>query len=98
MPLLPARLTTLLPRSIKWTLPLSYAAVSVIAAVALGAVLMITLAGYYRNQERDYLRTNGLTIADNATSLLDAGVPLEAIESQLLSFAFLTQTRLRYLD
>jgi len=84
--------------SIRWSLPVSYAAVSVIAAVALGAVLMITLAGYYRNQEKDYLRTNGLTIASNASTLIGSGLPLEAIESQLLSLAFLTQTRLRYIN
>jgi signal transduction histidine kinase len=84
--------------SINWSLPVSYAAVSAIAAVALGAVLMITLAGYYRNQEKDYLRTNGLTIASNASTLIGTGLPLETIESQLLSLAFLTQTRLRYIN
>jgi signal transduction histidine kinase len=84
--------------SIRVSLPVSYVAVSVIAAVALGAVLMITLAGYYRNQESDYLRTNGLTIASNASTLIETGLPLEAIESQLLSLAFLTQTRLRYVN
>ena len=86
------------PRSIRWRLPLSYAGISILAAVLLGAVLMVTLAGYYRGQERGYVATNAASVASNTATLIEAGVPTEALTSQLRSFAFLTQTRLRFID
>ena len=42
--------------SIRWRLPLSYGAIALLASVLLGAVLLFSIKGYYRNLERDYLQ------------------------------------------
>jgi hypothetical protein len=86
------------PKSIRWRLPLSYVAVALVAAVALGAVLLTGLRGYYEQREDDYLQSNGATIASSVSLLLDAGTPTDALESQLQAFAFLSQARVRILD
>jgi hypothetical protein len=44
-----------LPKSLRWRLPLSYAAIALLAALSLGAVLMLSLGDYYAEQERGYL-------------------------------------------
>jgi len=44
-----------LPTSIRWRLPLSYAAIALLAALSLGAVLLTTLRNYYLQRELDYL-------------------------------------------
>jgi hypothetical protein len=43
------------PKSIRWRLPLSYALIALLTTLALGAVLLISLQRYYRQQELDYL-------------------------------------------
>ncbi|NIV33527.1 MAG: hypothetical protein GWN58_29995, partial [Anaerolineae bacterium] len=47
-------------RSIRWELPLSYAAIALLATLALGAVLLLTLRGYYRQLEQAYLESSAL--------------------------------------
>jgi signal transduction histidine kinase len=69
-----------------------------VAAVALGAVLLTGLRGYYEQREDDYLKSNGNTIASSVSLLLDAGTPADALGSQLEAFAFLSQARVRILD
>lgn len=88
----------MLPKSIRWRLPLSYAAIVLLASLALGIVLLTTVRGYYARQEGDYLRGNAQRIADSVSRLLATGVATEALPSQVDTFAFLTRTRLRLLD
>jgi signal transduction histidine kinase len=85
-------------RSIRRRLPLSYAAIALLAALALGAVLLLTLRGYYQRVERDFLRSNGQAIAFSLAPLLDEDRPIEEIQARLVSFAFLSQTRVELLD
>ena len=42
--------------SIRWRLPLSYAAIALLATLALGSALLLILRGYYVRVERDYLQ------------------------------------------
>jgi signal transduction histidine kinase len=86
------------PKSIRWRLPLSYVAIALVAAVALGAVLLTGLSGYYEQREVDYLKSNGATIASSVSLLLNADTPADALGSQLEAFAFLSQARVRILD
>ena len=86
------------PKSIRWRLPLSYVAIALVAAIALGAVLLTGLRGYYQQREDDYLQSNGATIASSVSLLLDADTPPDALVSQLQAFAFLSQARVRILD
>ena len=88
----------MIPTSIRWRLPLSYMAIAMLAALALGAVLLTTLGGYYRQREIDYLEPNAAAISANIVLLLEADAPPEALRSQLITFAFLAQARVRLID
>jgi signal transduction histidine kinase len=87
-----------IPRSIRRWLPLSYAAIALLAALALGAVLLIVLRSYYLQRELDYLIGNARAVDDVATRLVALGASPPVIESQLSSLAFLSQTRIRLFD
>jgi signal transduction histidine kinase len=87
----------MIPRSVRWRLPLSYAAIALLAALSLGIVLLTTLRGYYTQRERDYLSSNARAIGAVIAPLVEE-VPLEVLHSHLDSFSFLSQSRLRLLD
>ena len=88
----------MIPRSIRWRLPLTYAAIALLAILALGAVLLVTLRSYYSQQETDYLEGNAEAVGATASLLLAEGVPLgEALHSHLKGFSFLCQCRVRVL-
>jgi signal transduction histidine kinase len=87
-----------IPRSIRRWLPLSYAAIALLAALALGAVLLTVLRGYYLQRELDYLIGNARAVDDVAARLVALGASTSALESQLQSLAFLSQTRIRLYD
>jgi signal transduction histidine kinase len=87
-----------IPKSIRWWLPLSYAAIALLATLALGAVLLAMLRGYYLQRELDYLAGNARAVDDVATRLVALGASPPVIESQLRSLAFLSQTRVRLYD
>jgi signal transduction histidine kinase len=87
-----------IPTSIRWRLPLSYAAIALLAALSLGAVLLTTLRNYYLRRELDYLMNNAQAISAAVTDLLERDTPPAALQSQLKSFSFLSQTRVRLLD
>jgi signal transduction histidine kinase len=84
--------------SIRWRLPLSYAAIALLAALALGAVLLVTLRSYYLRVEWEYLQSNAQAIAFNLGQLLEGDQPAEVLSSRLDSFSFLSGTRVRLLD
>lgn len=88
----------MLPTSIRWRLPLSYAAIALLTALALGLVLLTTLRSFYHRQELDYLTQNAQAIGARLTPLLQSDPPPEALRSQLSSFAFLSQTQIRLLN
>ena len=86
------------PKSIRWRLPLSYGAIGLLAALVLGVVLLTTVRGYYARQERDYLTGNAQEIARRVVRLLAVEAPTEVLQSQVETFAFLSQTRVRLRD
>lgn len=85
-------------RSIRWRLPLTYAAIALIAALALGAVLLITLRDYYAREETAYLRSNARAIGSQLVESLSSAAPRPVLQSQLDNFAFLSQVQLRVLN
>ncbi|CAG0932367.1 two-component system, OmpR family, sensor histidine kinase BaeS [Thermoflexales bacterium] len=85
-------------RSIRWRLPLSYAAIALIATVALGIVLLSTVRNYYARQELDYLASNARAMGKLMAETLVVEAPTEVIKSQLANLAFLSQAQLRVLD
>ena len=85
-------------RSIRWRLPLTYAAIALIAALALGAVLLVTLRDYYAREETSYLLSNARAIGTELTDALSNAAPPPVLQSQLDNFAFLSQVQLRVLN
>jgi signal transduction histidine kinase len=83
-------------RSIQWRLPISYAAIALLAAMSLGVVLLITLRSYYAQHELDYLKGNARAIGTVLVQVLEDSP--EDLKLQLDSFAFLSQSRIRLLN
>ncbi len=82
------------PKSIRWRLTLSYAAIALLAAAALGVVLLTTLRGYYQQRELDYLVSNAQGVTFKFGEAIKKGVPLD---EQAQGLAFLLQARVRVL-
>jgi signal transduction histidine kinase len=83
-------------RSIRWELPLSYAAIALLATLALGAVLLLTLRGYYRQLEQAYLESSALGFSQTLAPVFQG--ESETLQAEVLGLSFLSQTRVRLLD
>ena len=84
--------------SIRWRLPLSYAAIALLATLALGSVLLLTLRGHYLRVERDYVQSNAQAIGVSLAQLLEGDPSPEVLQSQLDNLAFLSKTHVRLFD
>lgn len=84
--------------SIRWRLPLSYGAIALVAILALGAILLVTLNNYYERQEAGYLQRNAEVIGEVVASAGFAPERNSFVQSQITTLAFLTQTRIRVFD
>lgn len=84
--------------SLRWRLPLSYAVIALVTALVLAAVLLITLNGYYLQQELRYLVGNAHTIGIAMRLANSYDLPIEAVQVQVETFSFFSQTRVRLLD
>jgi signal transduction histidine kinase len=82
-------------KSIRSRLALSFAAIALVAAVALGAVLLAILQSYYSNLELEYLRGNAQSIGDVVMIMLSGNAPHDEVQSQIENLAFLSQTRIQ---
>jgi hypothetical protein len=85
-------------RSIRWQLPISYAGIALLAALALGAVLISILRSYYNDLEQRYLQGNAAQIGLAVGQLLQAEAPEFIIRDQVSSWAFMLQARVQLLD
>ncbi len=95
----------LIPSSIRWRLPLTYGAISLLATVCLGSVLLFLLRSYYAGLELRYLEKNaesiGLALMDlfqPAAAAMPAAERDDLLQSQLNSFSYLTETRIELFD
>lgn len=88
----------MIPGSIRWRLPLSYATIALLAVLFLGVVLLITLRGYYQQQELNYLNNNAQAIGSIMAEMAKADYPQKVLDSQIKALAFLSQTRVRWLN
>jgi signal transduction histidine kinase len=82
-------------KSIRPRLALSFAGIALVAALALGAVLLAILRNYYLNQELDYLRGNAQSISDVVMAMMSADAPHDEVQLQIENLAFLSQTRIQ---
>jgi len=85
-------------RSIRLRLPLTYAGIALLAALALAAVLLFTLRGYYAGLERRRLASNAGGIAAALAQLLESGASQSVIAGQVNSWAFFIEARVRLQD
>jgi signal transduction histidine kinase len=81
--------------SIRWSLPVSYAAIALLGALCLGVVLLTTLRGYYDELERENLTVNAKVVGRALGRFLETNQPVDTIEPQLRLFAFMSQTHIR---
>ncbi len=94
------RFGTIYPHSIRWRLPISYAGIALLAAVALGGVLLFTLQQYYEELEREYLDASAASFAHSAERLFRDRdtLPDDVLQSSANIYAFLVKARVRLLD
>lgn len=85
-------------RSIRLRLPLTYAGIALLAALALGVVLLTILRGYYAELERQHLQTNAEGIAATMAQLLGSGLEDFVIKDQVNSWAFFLEARVQVQD
>lgn len=84
--------------SIRWRLPISYAVVALVAALALGSLMLLVLRGYYTDQEHQYLEGNALTLQPLIAEILQLNLPTNLLQDQVNGLSFLSQTQIRLLD
>src|SRR5690348_4104256 len=84
--------------SIRWRLAFSYAAIALLAAIALGLVLYTVLREYYDAQEARYLQQSAMRVGIVASELMDKNVPAPLIQDQSTSWSFFLQARVRIED
>lgn len=92
------RTHTPLCHSIRWRLLLSYAGIALLAAVALGGLLLLTLRSYYDERERDYMRVSAELMIHSAEQLLQDDAPEEVLQAATGTYAFMALARVRLLD
>ena len=87
----------LLPHSMRWRLPLSYAGIALLATVALGLILLVMLRVYFRANQERYLDTNARAISMRLAPSVAGKDGPELLQAQVEGFAFLLQRRIRLL-
>jgi signal transduction histidine kinase len=85
-------------RSIRWRLPISYALIALLAALALGTILITTLRDYYGQRELQFLENQAHLVSMRVAQMLEDDVPTEAIQAQFAGVSFLSQAHIRILD
>jgi signal transduction histidine kinase len=86
--------------SIRWLLPLSYAGIALLAAFALGGLLLLTLQNHYNELERNYLAGSAQAISHSAEPMFQDRETLadDVFQSAADIYSFLIQARVRLLD
>jgi signal transduction histidine kinase len=95
------------PKKIRSQLPLTYAGIVLLAALLIGAILVLVIGQYYQGMEQEYLKVNANGIAMSINGMaagqkIGADNPLSnykaALQNQVEASAFLIQSRVRILD
>jgi signal transduction histidine kinase len=84
--------------SIRWRLPASYAVVALVAALALGSLMLLALRSYYADQEHKYLLENAVALQPVLEQVLQSDSPKGLLQDQINGLAFLSQVQIRLLD
>lgn len=84
--------------SLRWRLPISYAAIALITALVLGGILLLTLRNYYRQQERTYLMNGARLMSTGIADLITEDPTSSNLQIYLQNLSFLIQARIRIFD
>lgn len=84
--------------SIRWRLPASYAVIALVAALALGSMMLLALRSYYADQEHRYLLGNAIALQPVLEQVLQSESPKGLVQDQINGIAFLSQVQIRLLD
>lgn len=82
-------------QSIRWKLPLTYAAIAALAAACLGVALLTTLGSYYMERERLHLENNALAVSRLVQRFQTNDASVDEMAAQIGNLAFITQARIR---
>ncbi|MFT3892801.1 MAG: HAMP domain-containing sensor histidine kinase [Anaerolineales bacterium] len=85
-------------KSIRWRLPASYAVIALVAALALGSMMLLVLRKYYARQELDYLYGNAVALKPILEELMQSNAPQVSLQDQVEGLAFLSQTQIKVYD
>jgi signal transduction histidine kinase len=88
----------MIPKSIRWRLPLSYAGIALLATLALGGAMLAILRAYYLERERAFLDSNAQALSEIIVDMERIGAPLSIREQYAQGYSFLAQSRVRVLD
>jgi len=84
--------------SLRWRLPISFAAIATITALVLGGILLLTLRDYYREQERTYLMNSAQLMSTGIADLINDDPSPSNLQIYLQNLSFLIQARIRVYD
>lgn len=82
-------------KSIRWQLPLSYAAIALLAALAIGALMLARLNEYYTQRERAFMENNASAIQVSLMPLPLSSLSADVLEAQVNSLALFARSRVR---
>lgn len=88
----------MIPASLRWRLPLSYALIALLTAVALNIILLTTLRSFYQQQELNYLTNNARAIGRELEPLLASEFTVDSLPATVKGLAFLSQARVQVLE
>lgn len=85
-------------RSIRWSLPLSFAGIALLATLLLGSLMLIVLSQYYTEQEKRFLESNATNLKSVVVQIISSDQPLLEKEEMVTSLAFIAEVQIRVLD
>jgi len=88
----------MIPKTIRWRLPLSYAGIALLATLALGGAMLAILRAYYLERELAFLDSNAQSLSAIIVDMEQIGAPQSVWEEYAQVFSFLAQARVRVLD
>jgi len=88
----------MIPKSIRWRLPLSYAGIALLATLVLGGAMLAILRAYYLERELAFLDSNAQALSVIIADMEQVGVPPPVWEEYARGFSFLAQARVQVLD
>ena len=88
----------MLPKSIRWRLPLSYALMALLTALALGTILLLILQSYYQQREIRYLQNYAQALTGEIRFLLATEESQAALQAYFSGLALFSDVRVQLLD